>query len=155
MTVPEPSTAELIAAAEQRQLQAAEVERAMAAVTGTATGADGMVSATVTARGRLVGLRLHPDAVRLGPALGDAIVDVARRAADDAAQRSYNVLAPVLGDELTAAIEAMAGPVPERARTSESVPVSWAPMGTAGDSGGEEDEDDVLTFDASSLRSDR
>ncbi|MCP3800398.1 YbaB/EbfC family nucleoid-associated protein [Allokutzneria sp. A3M-2-11 16] len=149
------STPELIASAEQQRAQAAELERALATVTGTATSADGLVEATVTARGRLVGLRLHPNSVRLGPTLGEEIVRAAQAAAEQANQRAYNVMAPVLGDELTAAIEAVAGPAPERERAAEVVPVSTAFPDAATHSAEADDEDDVFTFDASTLRSDR
>ncbi|GAA3992090.1 hypothetical protein GCM10022247_08970 [Allokutzneria multivorans] len=149
------STPELIASAEQLRDKAAELERTLATVCATATSADGLVEATVTARGRLVGLRLHPHPVHMGQRLGEEIVQVARAAAEQANQLAYNAMAPVLGDELTAAIEAFAGPAPERERVAEDVPVSGDFPDAPTDSADVVDEDDVLTFDVSSLRSDR
>ncbi|SDN41810.1 YbaB/EbfC family nucleoid-associated protein [Allokutzneria albata] len=149
------STPELIASAERQRVQAAELERVLATVTGMATSAGGLVEATVTARGRLVGLRLHPNAVHLGPRLGEEVVRASRAAAEQANQRAYNVMAPVLGDELTAAIEAVAGPAPERERAAEEVPSSTAFPDAAPHSTNADDEDDVFAFDASTLRSDR
>jgi len=175
----EPTVDDLVAQAEQRRRSSEHLERALASVTGTAHSQDGLVSATVTARGELRDLRLHPNVMRLdADSLGRLIVQTARQAAEFAAQRCYDVLAPVLGDELTAAVEAMTGTAPARAAGWDAaanmrpplVAGHGAPVPAAGSSPGQHgpgagrrnswsdddhDPDDIFSFDPSTLRSDR
>lgn len=60
----------------------ADLQRQMAAMTGTATAANGLVKATVDARGRLSGLTLSPRALREldHQQLASAIVDATGQA---------------------------------------------------------------------------
>ncbi|GAA2523834.1 YbaB/EbfC family nucleoid-associated protein [Pilimelia columellifera] len=66
-----------------------EIRRELAALTASATSPDGLVTVTVDARGRLVGLELDPVCCRGGDsvALANAIAATAGTAATTAAQR--------------------------------------------------------------------
>ncbi|WHT20278.1 YbaB/EbfC family nucleoid-associated protein [Crossiella sp. CA-258035] len=142
--------------AEDRLEASQRLEADMARVIGQARSQDGLVAATVNASGELVQLWLDPAAVNLGAdRLGQAITETARQAAEFAVQRSYNVLARALGDEFTAVVEAVGGTVPARAAGWDSATVT-GPAATPGRQAAQPAEDeDVFSFDLSSLRSDR
>ncbi|MGO1055963.1 YbaB/EbfC family nucleoid-associated protein [Crossiella sp. CA198] len=142
--------------AEDRLLASQQLEADMARVIGQARSQDGLIAATVNASGELLQLWLDPAAVNLGAdRLGQAITETARQAAEFAVQRSYNVLARALGDEFTAVVEAVGGTVPARAAGWDSAAVT-GPAATPGRPAVTEEEDeDVFSFDLSSLRSDR
>ncbi|MCO1582162.1 YbaB/EbfC family nucleoid-associated protein [Crossiella sp. SN42] len=128
----------------------------MARVIGQARSQDGLVAATVNASGELVQLWLDPAAVNLGAdRLGQAITETARQAAEFAVQRSYNVLARALGDEFTAVVEAVGGTVPARAAGWDSAAVTGPAATTGRQAAQPEEDEDVFSFDLSSLRSDR
>lgn len=106
----ERSTTQLIAQARRRQEVLSQVDDVMQQATGTATDPQGTVEITVNARGTLLGIWLSADVARWGPErLGQLIVDVTQAAVDEATQASYNRLGPLLGDNLTAAIEQLSG----------------------------------------------
>lgn len=139
-------------------LRASEAMAAeMARVVGQARSQDGLVAATVNANGELVQLWLDPAAVRLGAdRLGQVITETARLATEFAVQRCWNVLAKGMGDEFTALAEAVGGTAPARAAGWDSAKVEGVPVSRAPRPAAEPEEDeDVLSFDLSSLRSDR
>jgi DNA-binding protein YbaB len=104
------STKQMIADGRARQEALSKVDEILASVTGTAHDRNGTVEVTVDGRGKLVGLWIAPEAVHYGNiALGQVIVNVARVAMDDATQSGYNKVALLLGDNLTYALEQLSG----------------------------------------------
>ncbi|MQA08671.1 MAG: YbaB/EbfC family DNA-binding protein [Pseudonocardiaceae bacterium] len=161
----ERSTRQLITQARQREQVLSQVDNVMAEVTGTASDVDRTIEITVNARGKLLGLWLSADVARWGPErLGRLIVEVARAAMDEATQASYNKLAPLLGDNLTAAIEQLSGrAAPARAPGADPSGGLSAEefqrrrderVRRTGRGGGPADEE-LAGFDPSMLRSDR
>jgi hypothetical protein len=155
---------ELVQQAEDRRRASADLRRRVESILGTARDPENLVEATTTATGELKSLRLHPYALHRGVRwLGETITAVAQQAAEFARQRSLNHLALVLGDEVTAQLEGAMGIAPARAAgwdvIGDRVPAAAPPPvyqpGTIAAAPGEEEDDDVFTFDPSSLRSDR
>lgn len=106
---------------------AAELQRRLASVHGVGYDEDRLVCAVVSGAGALVDLTFHPAAPGLGPTrLGEAIVAAANHAQTDARQRGYTMMALALGDEATAAVEAVDSPAPARA-------LGWDTVGRAAD----------------------
>lgn len=163
----ERSTRQLIEDSRARAEALADVERVLAEVTGTATDQHQTIRVTVDGRGKLLDLWLRQDAVRWGPQLGGLIVQVAHAAMDNATQAGYNRLAPMLGDNLTYAVELISGhaaPARRGARPSITAEefqrrrderVSAADQREPHPRTDEFDDDDPLSFDVSFLRSDR
>lgn len=162
----ERDTTALVAAAHTQREATAGVEVLLDRVTGQAEDPDGTVAALVGARGELRDLWLREDAVQWGPELlGELIVRTAQAAAQHATQRTYDALAPVLGDTLTAAMEGIGPPVPARTEHGPGLdPAEFqrrrdARLGIAATPRPprrtEPDEDDLFSFDPSTLRSDR
>ncbi|WP_233160747.1 YbaB/EbfC family nucleoid-associated protein [Actinophytocola xanthii] len=169
------STEQMIADGRARQEALSQVDKVLATVTGTAHDRNETVEVTVDGRGRLVRLWLAPEAARYGAdGLGRLIVRVARVAMDDATQTGYNKVALLLGDNLTLALEQLSGrAAPARreedggitaeefqARREERLRrASEASSGeVAGGGGGDAEADpdnELASFDPSSLRSDR
>lgn len=165
----ERTTRELIDQARTREQVLSQVDEVLRQVTGTATDPQGTVEITVNARGKLLGIWLCADVARWGhEQLGRLIVEVAQSAAQQATQASYNRLAPLLGDNLTAAIEQLSGRAAP-ARNQRDDPTGGL---TAEEFQRRRDErlrrtrraqpaappdvdDDVAAFDPSTLRSDR
>ena len=143
-----------VAAAYQRAESAAKAQRRLATVRGTGTSDDGLVTAVVSGAAELLDLRIEPEAIRLGPiGLGDAIVAAAWRAGEDVRQRAYAVLALAVGDEATAELERLDGPVPARGLGWDTAPTTPAPTTPAAHV--EEQSESALSFDPSIFRSDR
>lgn len=122
------------------------------------------MAALVSARGELRDLWLREDAVHWGPErLGELIVRTTQAAARHATQRSYDILAPVLGDTLTAAMEDIGPPVPARADDDPGIdPAEFQRrrderMGEQRVSAPRpaDTDDDLFSFDPATLRSDR
>lgn len=172
MTDPlERTTKQLIEDGRARQDALSKVDTILAGVTGTAHDRNGTVEVTVDGRGKLLKLRLAPEAASCGPAgLGRLIVDVARAAMDDATQTGYNKVALLLGDTLTYALEQLSGRATP-ARRSEGGGITAAEFqarrderlrrtaqetaAEGGTNGGDDPADELASFDPSSLRSDR
>ncbi|SDD19339.1 YbaB/EbfC family nucleoid-associated protein [Actinokineospora iranica] len=168
----ERSTRQLIEDGRARQEALADIDTVLRNVQGTAYDNHGSVRVTVDGRGKLVDLWLRQDAVRWGAdQLGRLIVMVAQAAMDEATQAGYNKLAPLLGDNMTYAIELISGrAAPARAGAGSGITAEefqrrrderMRKADGAGESarGPVEDDgfdpDDPLSFDLSSLRSDR
>lgn len=169
----ERTTKQLIDDGRARQEALANVEKVLEDVRGTAHDEHQTVRVTVDGRGKLLDLWLRQDAVRWGPDLGRLIVHVARAAMDNATQAGYNRLAPLLGDNLTYAVELVSGhAAPARRdarpgitaeefqrRRDERVAQQHRQRGPGRrepDPRTEEfDPEDPLSFDVSFLRSDR
>ncbi|HEV7650099.1 MAG TPA: YbaB/EbfC family nucleoid-associated protein [Actinophytocola sp.] len=168
----ERTTRQLIEDGRARQEALSKVDSILERVTGTARDRDATVEVTVDGRGRLLTLRLAPNAAQHGPdGLGRLIVEVARAAMDHATQAGYDKVAPLLGDTLTQALEQLSGrATPARrepaghgitaeefqARREERL--RRTAQETAGDrraNGGCDPADELASFDPSSLRSDR
>jgi DNA-binding protein YbaB len=161
------STKQLIEDARARQDALSTVDAILDGVTGTANDRNGTVAVTVDGRGRLLRLRLGPDAVRYGAeGLGQMIVRVARVAMDDATQSGYDAVAPLLGDDLTLALEQLSGRMTPARRASDGGVTAEEfqarrderarrrPSMTSTNGGGGP-ADELASFDPSSLRSDR
>jgi hypothetical protein len=153
----EPPVDELVAQAEQRRQARARLPEILASTTGVAMDHRRLVQATTDASGALRGLALHPAAMSFGGReLGLMVIEAARTATEYARQRCFNELALVLGDNATLEIERMIGPSPARAAGWDTVPaVSPDTTEIPVLSAAEADPDDPLSFDPSSLRSDR
>ncbi|MBC6448497.1 YbaB/EbfC family nucleoid-associated protein [Actinokineospora xionganensis] len=162
------STKQLIEDGRARQEAMANIDTVLAGVRGTAYDNHQSVRVTVDGRGKLLELWLRQDAVRWGAdQLGRLIVMVARAAMDQATQAGYNKLGPILGDNMTYAIELISGrSAPARnpqaggisaeefqRRRDERMANGPTKAEPAEDDGF--DPDDPLSFDLSSLRSDR
>ncbi|UVS81939.1 YbaB/EbfC family nucleoid-associated protein [Actinokineospora sp. UTMC 2448] len=168
MTAREPverSTRQVIEDGRARQEALATVEKVLAEVQGTAQDQYQTVRVTVDGRGRMLDLWLRQDAVRWGPELGRLIVQVAHAAMDDATQAGYNRLAPLLGDNLTYAVELISGhAAPARRGARPSITAEefqrrrderLADQRRPGPAAADPDDDDPLSLDLSFLRSDR
>ncbi|HVK22662.1 MAG TPA: YbaB/EbfC family nucleoid-associated protein [Actinokineospora sp.] len=173
MTEREPvrrSTKQLIEDGRARQEALAGIDTVLQGVRGTAWDNHQSIRVTVDGRGRLIELWLRPDAVRWGAdQLGRLIVMVAQAAMDQATQAGYNKLAPILGDTMTYAIELISGrSAPARRPNVGGITAEEFQRrrderlrSSADRSRGEPveddgfDPDDPLSFDLSSLRSDR
>jgi hypothetical protein len=156
MTSAEPPVDELVAQAELRRQASARLPQIIADATGVAMDERRLVQATTNASGELRALAVHPAAMSFGGReLGRMIMEAAHLATEFARQRCFNELALVLGDVLTAELEALIGPSPARAAgwdTASAAPeISVAPEAPVP----EDDPDDPLSFDPSTLRSDR
>lgn len=153
----EPGVDELAAQAEQRRAATARLPEILAGTTGVAMDQRRLVQATTDASGALKALSLHPAAMSFGgKELGRMVIEAAQTAAEYARQRCFNELALVLGDNATAEIERLIGPSPARAAgwdTAPTVSPATAPIPAAPVD--DIDPDDPLSFDPSSLRSDR
>ncbi|MGH3759097.1 YbaB/EbfC family nucleoid-associated protein [Actinophytocola sp.] len=167
----ERTTKRLIEDGRARQDALSKVDGILERVTGTARDREGTVEVTVDGRGKLLALRLAPDAGRYGAdGLGRLVVQVARVAMDDATQSGYNKVALLLGDNLTLALEQLSGrTTPARRRNDGGITAeefqarrderlrrtSEETAARAGANGGEDPADELASFDPSSLRSDR
>jgi DNA-binding protein YbaB len=161
-----PTTDDYVLQAEQSRQASEGLYERIKSIIASATDSDGLVEATATASGELRGLRLHPAALHRGRAwLGDTIVAVAQQAAQFAKQRSLNQLALVLGDEVAGQLEGAMGVAPARAagwdrvgdQIGDRAPAapSGPPPGVITSAPVPDEEEDVYSFDPSSLRSDR
>ena len=163
-------TEQLIADGRARQDALSQVDKILGTVTGTAHDRNGTVEVTVDGRGKLLRLWLAPEAARYGENLGRVIVRVAAVAMDDATQSGYNKVALLLGDNLTHALEQLSGrAAPARrqddggitaeefqARRDERLrrAAADADAEPAVETGYDPDNE-LASFDPSSLRSDR
>jgi DNA-binding protein YbaB len=165
------STKQLIEDGRARQDALSKVDMILEQVHGTAHDHNGTVEVTVDGRGRLLRLRLAPEAARYGAdGLGRLIVRVAQVAMDDATQSGYNKVALLLGDNLTHALEQLSGrAAPARregdggitaeefqARRDERMRrTAEESAGETGANGGHDPANELASFDPASLRSDR
>jgi hypothetical protein len=158
VTDAEPPVDELVAQAELRRQASARLPEILAGTMGVALDERRMVQATTNASGELQDLVLHPAAVSFGgEELGRMVLEAAHLATEYARQRCFNALAQVLGDKATAELEALIGPAPARAAGWDIAPVRAADPEQSEVPTDEPDPDpeDPLTFDPSTLRSDR
>jgi len=166
------STKQMIADGRARQDALSQVDKILGTVTGTAHDRNETVEVTVDGRGKLVRLWLAPEAVRYGAdALGQLIVRVARVAMDDATQSGYNKVALLLGDNLCLALEQLSGRAAPARRDHDAGGITAEEFQARRDermrhdngetpaeepaSGGHEPDNELASFDPSSLRSDR
>jgi hypothetical protein len=164
MTSQEPPSQELIVQAELRRQASDRLPDIIAATTGVAMDQRRLVQATTNASGELRALTLHPAALSFGGReLGRMVIEAAHQATEFAKQRCFNELALVLGDNATAELEALIGPSPARAAGWDTAPTATPGVSVARGipdavepaEGDDFDPDDPLSFDVSSLRSDR
>jgi len=153
----EPPVDELVAQAELRRQASARLPEILASTTGVAMDKRRLVRATTDASGALRALTLHPAAMSFGGReLGLMVIEAARTATEYARQRCFNELALILGDDTTMEIERLIGPSPARAAGWDTAPTaSPATAEIPVVSEPDIDPDDPLSFDPSSLRSDR
>lgn len=159
------STEQMIADGRARQEALSQVDKILGTVTGTAHDRNGTVEVTVDGRGKLLRLWLAPEAARYGAeGLGQLIVRVAGVAMDDATQSGYNKVALLLGDNLTQALEQLSGrAAPARRQgdggiTAEEFQARRDERVRAAEErndGGHDPDNELASFDPSSLRSDR
>lgn len=157
----EPPVDELVQQAEIRRRASEDLRQRIASIHATARDPEGLVEATTTVSGELKSLRLQQAALHRGVRwLSEAITATAHQAAEFARQRSLNQLALVLGDDAATQLEGAMGVAPARAAgwdvIGDRAPASSSvPAHTSAPVRAEEEDDDVFTFDPSSLRSDR
>ncbi|HEU5473885.1 MAG TPA: hypothetical protein VFV67_24835 [Actinophytocola sp.] len=159
MSTPEPPVDELLAQAEQRRAAAARLPRIIAGTTGIGMDQRRLVQATTNASGELYGLVLHPAAMSMGgQELGRMVIEAVYQATEFARQRCFNEVALVLGDNATAELEELIGWSPARAAGWDSAPRAATPATDPAPPDPlpeDDDPDDPLSFDPSTLRSDR
>lgn len=151
-------TKQLIEDGRARQEALSKVDGILASATGSAHDRNGTVEVTVDGRGKLLNLRLAPEAARYGPdGLAQLIVRVAAVAMDDATQAGYNKVALLLGDNLTYALEQLSGrAAPARRQDDGGITAEeFQARRDARHGGGTGEDFDLDTFDPASLRSDR
>jgi DNA-binding protein YbaB len=151
---------EYVQQAEERRRASENLRQRVESILATASDREGLVQATTTASGELRSLRLQPAALHRGARwLGETVTAVAQQAAEFARQRGLNHLALVLGDEVTGQLEGAMGVAPARAAGWDVIgdrPPTTAPTAVYQPAHPDEGtDDDVFTFDPSSLRSDR
>lgn len=158
----EPPVDELVQQAELRRQASADLQRRIESIVAVARDSDGLVEVAATATGELKSLRLQPGALHRGVRwLGGTITATAQQAAEFAKQRSLNQLALVLGDEVATQLEGAMGVAPARAAGWDIVgnrapaPPPAETSGTITSAPDAGDDEDVFSFDPSSLRSDR
>ncbi|GAB3464813.1 YbaB/EbfC family nucleoid-associated protein [Actinophytocola sediminis] len=165
------STKQMIDDGRARQDALSQVDKILGTVTGTAHDRNETVEVTVDGRGKLLRLWLAPEAARYGAdGLSQLIVRVAAVAMDDATQSGYNKVALLLGDNLTYALEQLSGrAAPARSQRDGGITAEefqarrderqrQATTGKVDErAGGEgvEPDNELASFDPSSLRSDR
>lgn len=164
------TTRQLIEQTRARSEAISQVESMMAQAKGTAHDLDNTVEVTVDAHGKLLSLWLAPSAVNWdADRLGSLIVEVAEVAQREAVQDSYNKVALLLGEDVTAMIERISGlPAPARAenddngltveefqRRREQRLAQQAANQPPPRRPRVEEDDDLYSFDPASLRSDR
>jgi hypothetical protein len=158
MTSPEPPVDELVAQAEMRRQASARLPEIIASTVGVAMDERRLIEATTNASGELRALTLHPAAMSFGgKELGRMVIEAAHLAAEYARQQCLNKVALILGDVVTAELEELIGPSPARAAGWDIVETAEPPAVAASSIPGSdpEDPDDPLSFDPSTLRSDR
>jgi len=84
--------------AEQRQQQADQLKNDMAGLRVTKKSQDGLVTATVTANGQLVDLRIEDRAMRSGRELAASVLSLVFQASAAAAQQVKELAAPLLAE---------------------------------------------------------
>jgi DNA-binding protein YbaB len=166
------STKQMIADGRARQEALSKVDSILATMTGTAHDRNETVEVTVDGRGKLVRLWLAPEAARYGAdGLAKLILKVAGVAMDDATQSGYNKVALLLGDNLTYALEQLSGRAAPARRPNESGGITAEEFQARRDErlrrnggettgeepggGGYDQDNELASFDPSSLRSDR
>jgi DNA-binding protein YbaB len=165
------TTEQMIADGRARQEALSQVDKILATVTGTAHDRNETVEVTVDGRGKLLRLWLAPEAARYGAeGLSRLIVRVAAVAMDDATQSGYNKVALLLGDNLTYALEQLSGrSAPARRQDEGGITAeefqarrddrqrlaSTGRFEEQAGGAGYDPDNELASFDPSSLRSDR
>ena len=98
MRTPEEIMQDLESRVAQIQEQAGRAEQALAESATTLTSDDEVVTVTVNAGGTLTGLRFSPQARGMsGAGLADLILDTYRRAVEESAQKTTEIMSGLLG----------------------------------------------------------
>ncbi len=143
------TTEQLLADAEERLRLTDDLPARVEAIRGTARDDARTVAVTVTVHGALAGLSITDDALAMGPdRLGDEIVRLAAAAQRSALVDGLGALSRVLGDAGTVELARSIG-LGELIDPDASV-VPYVPSANPN-----VDDDYAMTFDFSSLRSDR
>ena len=164
MTGPRRTTEQLVADTEERLRRTEDLPARIEAIRGTAHNDTNTIRVTATVHGALSDLEIADEALALGPEqLGAEIVRLAAEANQAALAEGLGALSPALGDagtiELARSIglDAMIDPdapilpyTPGADPNADRWQVIDNPLVAAGD-----DDDYAMTFDFSSLRSDR
>ncbi|MFE9748484.1 YbaB/EbfC family nucleoid-associated protein [Saccharothrix saharensis] len=98
--------------AEQKQRQADELQGQLAGLRVTRKSGDGLLTATVTANGQLVDLRIDDRALRNGRELAANLLNLVFQASAEAAQQVQALAAPLLEDSSIDPTELGLGPTP-------------------------------------------
>ncbi|MEU4768894.1 YbaB/EbfC family nucleoid-associated protein [Actinosynnema sp. NPDC023794] len=98
--------------AEQKQQQAGELQGQLAGLRVTRKSGDGLLTATVTANGQLVDLRIDDRALRNGRELAANLLNLVFQASAEASQQVRALAAPLLEDSSIDPSELGLGPTP-------------------------------------------
>lgn len=98
--------------AEQKQQQADELQGRLAGLRVTRKSGDGLLTATVTANGQLVDLRIDDRALRNGRELAASLLNLVFQASAEASQQVQALAAPLLEDSSIDPSELGLGPTP-------------------------------------------
>lgn len=98
--------------AEQKQQQAGELQGQLAGLRVTRKSGDGLLTATVTANGQLVDLRIDDRALRNGRELAANLLNLVFQASAEASKQVQALAAPLLEDSSIDPAELGLGPTP-------------------------------------------
>ncbi len=98
--------------AEQKQQQAGELQGRLAGLRVTRKSGDGLLTATVTANGQLVDLRIDDRALRNGRELAANLLNLVFQASAEAAEQVQALAAPLLEDSSIDPAQLGLGPTP-------------------------------------------
>lgn len=98
--------------AEQKQQQADELQGQLAGLRVTRKSGDGLLTATVTANGQLVDLRIDDRALRNGRELAANLLNLVFQASAEASQQVQALAAPLLEDSSIDPTQLGLGPTP-------------------------------------------
>ncbi|MEU4741263.1 YbaB/EbfC family nucleoid-associated protein, partial [Actinosynnema sp. NPDC023658] len=108
--------------AEQKQQQADELRGQLAGLRVTRKSGDGLLTATVTANGQLVDLRIDDRALRNGRELASSLLNLVFQASAAASQQVQALAAPLLEDSSIDPAQLGLGPTPPVVQTAPGAP---------------------------------
>ncbi|TQM80114.1 DNA-binding protein YbaB [Saccharothrix saharensis] len=114
--------------AEQKQRQADELQGQLAGLRVTRKSGDGLLTATVTANGQLVDLRIDDRALRNGRELAATLLNLVFQASAEASQQVRALAAPLLEDSSIDPTELDLGPTPPVVPGPPGAPQQYPPQ---------------------------
>ncbi|ROP37475.1 YbaB/EbfC family nucleoid-associated protein [Saccharothrix texasensis] len=118
--------------AEQKQQQAGELQGQLAGLRVTRKSGDGLLTATVTANGQLVDLRIDERALRNGRELAANLLNLVFQASAEASKQVQALAAPLLEDSSIDPSELGLGPTPPVLPSAPGMPGPGGPGAPGG-----------------------